>query len=98
MDTNQAIAELLALDLSFDLERYRDSLIEVMARVYEAHFGSREGFAELELPLCRYLAGCEAAAELDAWLPPPVRETARSLLANARLSASSCRATSAPRA
>lgn len=82
---DQTIAALLALDPGCDLEGYRDSLLEVLARDYEAHFGSREGFAELELPLCRYLAGCEAAAELDAWLPPPVRETARALLANARL-------------
>ncbi len=95
---DQTIAALLALDPGCDLERYRDGLLEVLARAYEAHFGSREGFAELELPLCRYLAGCEAAAEFDAWLPPPVRETARALLANARLSASSYRGASAPAA
>ncbi len=95
---DQTIAALLALDPGFDLERYRDSLLEVLARDYEAHFGSREGFAELELPLCRYLAGCEAQAALDAWPSPPVLNTACALLANARLSASSYRGASAPAA
>lgn len=83
--TQTTIADLLALDPGGDLERYRDGLLEVLGHSYEAHFGSREGFAELELPLCRYLAGCEAEAALDAWPPPPVLSTACALLANARL-------------